>query len=494
MPATLTEDPRLADSLPLMIWRCDPEGRCTHVNKGWRDFTGRALGEEVGWGWLDGLHQDDRGRCVERFAKARRDKSAVILEFRLRRADGELRWVFGHGSPVLDKSGEVTSYIGSAADVTGRHQELLAFANSELSFRRLIENAEDMVYRLRLYPRLSVDYIGGAVDAITGRSHADFYATPELVHTAVHPEDAHLVAGGAQSVDDLVRVATIRWIHPDGRVVSAEHRRVPVLDEEGRLVAIEGIARDVTEQLQAQHQLRRSREQMRRLAARVESAREDERTALARELHDELGQSLTAIKMELVRANAMFQKHRMHPKTVDRLQSLVGLTEIAIATVKRISTDLRPPTLDHLGLAEAIRWESVTFRARTGLRCRVKAIGEGTGLTPNQQTIVFRIFQEALTNVVRHARASAVQVSLTERRGSFELQVRDNGRGITSAQSADPKAIGLLGMRERAELIGGTFEITGRRGKGTVVSVRLPIPNAPSSTPVLRRRPPRRHS
>jgi signal transduction histidine kinase len=302
------------------------------------------------------------------------------------------------------------------------------------------------------------------------------------------------MGGGARSADDLARVATIRWIHPDGRIVSAEHRRVPVLDSTGRIVAIEGIARDVTEQLQAQQQLRRSREQMRRLAARVESAREDERTALARELHDELGQSLTAIKMELMRANGVFRKDRLHPRTVDRLQSLIGLTEIAIATVKRISTELRPPALDHLGLAEAIRWESVTFRARTGLRCRVKATGEGTSLTPSQQTIVFRIFQEALTNVVRHARASAVQVSLSERGGFFELHVGDNGRGITAAQSADPKAIGLLGMRERAELIGGTFEITGRRGKGTLVSVRVPLPSAPASTPAgTRRRSSRRH-
>jgi PAS domain S-box-containing protein len=338
-----------------------------------------------------------------------------------------------------------------------------------------------MVYRLRLKPAFAVEYMGGAVRAITGRTRDEFYADPAIMRMAVHPDDAERLVGPMHRGDQRSRVATIRWVHPDGRIVSAEHRSVPVLDG-GRLVAIEGTARDVTEQLAAQQELHGSREQMRRLAARVESAREDERTTLARELHDELGQSLTAMKMELMRANAVFRKNRLQPKTVDRLQSLIGLTEIAIATVKRISTDLRPPALDHLGLAEAIRWEGVTFRARTGLRCRVRARREGTRLTPDQQTIVFRIFQEALTNVVRHARASAVQVSLTEQLGCFELQVRDNGRGITPAQGADPKAIGLLGMRERAELIGGTFEITGERGKGTVVRVRLPLPDASSTT------------
>jgi signal transduction histidine kinase len=266
-----------------------------------------------------------------------------------------------------------------------------------------------------------------------------------------------------------------------------------VFDGSDRLIAIEGIARDVTERVEAQQQLKRSREQMRGLAARVESAREDERTTLARELHDELGQSLTAIKMELVRANAVFQQERLEPRTVDRLQSLIGLTEIAISTVKRISTDLRPPALDHLGLGDAIRWEGVAFRARTGLRCHVKANAEGISLSAHQQTVVFRNFQEALTNVVRHARASAVHVALDEQRGAFEMRVRDNGIGITSAQAADPKSIGLLGMRERAELIGGTFEIAGRRGKGTVVSVRLPLPDAPSTTLAGRKPASRRH-
>ncbi len=477
-----------------MLWACEPDGRCTFFNESWLAFTGRALSQELGWGWLDGMHVEDRRACTERFAQARRTCAPFTLEYRLRRADGAFRWVLGHGTPYFDASGQLAGYIGSAADISARREELVALADSEHSFRRLIENAEDMVYRLRLRPQMAVEYIGGAVEAITGRSRADFYGDPTLPRAAVHPEDLPLLAEAAESAAHLARVVTLRWVHPDGRIVWAEHRRGPVLDGNGQLIAIEGIARDVTARVHAQQQLRRSREQMRRLAARVESAREDERTALARELHDELGQGLTAIKMELMRANAVFQKERVQPRTVDRLQSLVGLTEIAISTVKRISTDLRPPALDHLGLADAIRWESVTFRARTGLRCRVKGNGEGRSLSDNQRTVIFRIFQEALTNVVRHARASAVQVALTEEKGTFALQVRDNGRGITAAQAADPKSIGLLGMRERAELIGGSFEITGRRGKGTVVTVRLPVPDAPSSTPAGRRPGSRRHS
>ena len=165
---------------------------------------------------------------------------------------------------------------------------------------------------------------------------------------------------------------------------------------------------------------------------------------------------------------------------MDRLQSLVGLVEIGVAMVKRIATKLRPPALDHLGLAEAIRWEAATFQSRSGLRCHVAAAKDQTTLTtltPGQQTALFRIVQEALTNVVRHAHASAVRVRLTEGRGVFELCVSDNGRGITKAEIADAGSIGLLGMRERATQAGATLEIAGLPGKGTVVTVSVPRPS-----------------
>ena len=131
----------------------------------------------------------------------------------------------------------------------------------------------------------------------------------------------------------------------------------------------------------------------------------------------------------------------------------------------------------------------MTFRARTGLRCHVRSDRDQTALTMEQQTMLFRILQEALTNVVRHARASAVEVTLAERSRSFELRIRDNGGGISDAQVRDPRSIGLVGMRERAALIGGTFEITGHRGKGTMVSVRVPLAVAAKSRGEARRLP-----
>jgi signal transduction histidine kinase len=221
--------------------------------------------------------------------------------------------------------------------------------------------------------------------------------------------------------------------------------------------------------------LRTSEEQIRQLAARLETAREDERRVLAREVHDELGQTLTAIKLELARTITLFKQDRIYPGGIDRLQALVGLAEIGMATVKRITTDLRLAALDHVELSAAVRWEAIAFHARTGLRCHVTAHKGRTSMTHEQQTVVFRIFQEALTNVARHAQATAVQISLVQRTRTFELRVRDDGRGITEAQVHAPGALGLLGMQERASLIGGRVEIARHRAKGTIVTVKVPL-------------------
>src|SRR5262249_48686124 len=155
---------------------------------------------------------------------------------------------------------------------------------------------------------------------------ADFYARPGLSQECVHPDDLHLVAT-AESPGQIPPVAILRWVHPDGRVVHAEHRRVPVYDDAGQLIAIEGIARDVTQYVEAERRLRESEEQLRQLAARMHDAREAERAKVARELHDELGQTLTALKLDISRMVQALTREQMTPQIVDRLQSLIGLSD-----------------------------------------------------------------------------------------------------------------------------------------------------------------------
>lgn len=212
-----------------------------------------------------------------------------------------------------------------------------------------------------------------------------------------------------------------------------------------------------------------------RPAARVELAITEERKRLARELHDELGQTLTAIKLELKRATELLEKEGTCPGGRERLHSMSALAESGLATIKRIATNLRLGTRDG-HLVKAIHNEAAVFEFRTGMGVHLDCPAAATKkLTPNQQDTLFRIVQESLTNIVRHAGASAVRVRLAERDGHVELRVSDDGRGVTSAQVKDPRSLGLLGMRERTAMLAGTFTIAGRPGKGTVITVRVPV-------------------
>jgi signal transduction histidine kinase len=216
-----------------------------------------------------------------------------------------------------------------------------------------------------------------------------------------------------------------------------------------------------------------------RLSLRLETAREEERARVARELHDELGQVLTSLKLEFMWLVDQLRKSEPKPgvQLVNRLQALTGFIEVSIQSVRQIATDLWPAVLDHLGLHEAIQWEATKFEARTGIRCRV-ASGLNDELSDRTRALaLFRILQEALTNVVRHADAGAVRISLRQRGNALTLVVKDNGRGITKAERSSVNSVGLLGMSERARLLGGRVTIAGEAGRGTTVTVEVPITN-----------------
>lgn len=215
----------------------------------------------------------------------------------------------------------------------------------------------------------------------------------------------------------------------------------------------------------------------RSLSLRLEHAREEERARIAREVHDELGQVLTSLKLEFMWLVDQLRKTEPKPGIVlvNKLQSLIGLIEVSLQSARHIASELRPAVLDHLGLKEAIEWEATKFQARTGIRCRVEWGVRDVFADGTRQLALFRILQEALTNVARHAHAGAVRIGLRQRGRTLALTVRDNGRGITKPELASAESIGLLGMRERARLLGGRAAITGVPGRGTTVTVTIPL-------------------
>jgi signal transduction histidine kinase len=239
------------------------------------------------------------------------------------------------------------------------------------------------------------------------------------------------------------------------------------------LVANANLQREIADRKRAEDEFRRSTDQLRELSARLQSVREEERTYIARVIHDELGQTLTGLKMDV----AWLQRHldRQQPALLEKTQAMSELIDTTIQTVRRISSELRPGILDDLGLVATIEWQLQEFQTRSGIQGKLISAPEETTLDADGATAAFRIFQEILTNVARHAQATQVEVTLEESASFLTLQVRDNGRGMTESEIHSPKSIGLLGMQERARLRAGEVQFQGTPGKGTTVTVRLPL-------------------
>ena len=213
---------------------------------------------------------------------------------------------------------------------------------------------------------------------------------------------------------------------------------------------------------------------LRALSERIEQMREEERRRIARELHDELGQLLTGIKLDFSASARRLSELRIPGDVTDKLQSAIGQIEIAIAMVRRIASDLRPAALDHRDLGGAIEDEARRVGARSGLRITVSN-RVARNLEPHVATAAFRIFQEALTNTVRHAGATRVMARVTEGKGRLLMVIKDDGIGIPDHDTLNDGSLGLLGMQERARSVGGRLRIRGRGGRGTLVSFHLPL-------------------
>lgn len=353
-----------------------------------------------------------------------------------------------------------------------RRQEMLAVL--ERRFHLLNETCSDGVLLLsadgicRYASPSTRRLLGYDPEALSGRGGFEF----------VHPDEREMAAArfseALQHPGQPIR-AEFRVRHQEGswRRIAATMRN---LLAEPSVQAIVGTFQDITDNRRAEEELRSSRQQFQASAARLLSAEEEERSRIARELHEELAQVLAALKLDSARVTSRLLPDQAPLREATQVMS--ELADAAIHSVRRIVADLRPGVLDLSGLAVALEWQAKEFQRSTGIVCEFAPSQADLPLAAEVRTTVFRICQEALSNVTRHAQATRVRMELCEAGGNLLLTVADNGRGITEQESASRTSLGLLAMRDRALLLGGRLSIVGRPGEGTTITVQIPLRQA----------------
>lgn len=325
---------------------------------------------------------------------------------------------------------------------------------------------------IAINPDFSIKYVNPAMEELTGFSSDELIGGNFPYHFWLKGQYRKNVAGVKKAL--LLGGQRIEWEfrNKNGKHFWVEITDGPLIDD-GELKYLISQWVDITERKQLEERLKRSNKQLRDLSAHLESIREDERARISRELHDELGQDLTGLKMDLswLSQNLDENQESLHEKT----ESMKKQVDVTLQTVKRLYTELRPRVLDELGLTAAIEWLADEFQESTGIRCKVKHNFKDTNLSRSISTTIFRIFQQSLNNAYRHSDADQITINLEQTGTEIVFKINDNGRGITQEQISDPKAFGLIGMRERVRYCGGDFKITGIRNRGTRIDVKIPM-------------------
>ncbi len=402
-------------------------------------------------------------------------EGVVRFEWLHRTFDGERMWI-DVSLTTIPVHGRRIIYT-AWRDISERKKAEEALRESEERYRVAIESSNDAVSisrdGLQVYiNRRFLEIFGyGKAEEVLGKPVGD----------VVHP-------------DDRQRIVEMNLKRQSGEIPPSKYEFVGIRSDGSRFyleASASGITygggpaslcymRDITDRKKAEGELRDSRERLRALASRLQAIREKERARVAREIHDELGQALTCMKMDLwqIREESSLGSADKHAVLL-KIESLLGSIDVTVDTVRRIASDLRPSILDDLGLVPAIEWQLSDFQRRTGIVCTFKKPGSLV-IDKDYSSALFRVFQESLTNIARHSEAEKVEITLRKTKGELVLTIRDNGKGILESEVSNGASLGILGMRERVLPFDGRVHIAGKPGKGTRVIVKIPLPGRPT--------------
>lgn len=477
---------RVLDTEPGTVYIYDlAERRSVFINRHWLRAYGYSAEETQS---MDSdllarlFHPDDLARIAAHHDTWRRagDQDIREIEYRIRTKGGEWRWL--HSREALfarDDSGQVKQVLGVAHDITERKQMGAMLSEREALLRAIVDTEPECVKLVGPDGRLlSMNPAGLAMieadsfDQVRGRSIYPLVAKEHRPAFRALTERVFRGESGTLEFSVHGLKGRSRWL---------ETKAVPFRSSWGEIVALLGVTRDITERKQAEAALREHGERLQLLTQQLVRVQEEEARRIGRELHDDLGQLLTTLKITLQtlprrKDSAGFWEH---------VADLATTVDQAIERVRSVSSDLRPTILDDLGLTAALRWMLDRQAQQAGLKGSLSDCGIETRFPSELETTCFRVAQEALTNVVRHARATHVRIELRQEGDELFLQVSDDGAGFDPEQAladiSKGKNLGLLGMQERVALMNGRLSIRSAPGRGTEVSARFPLPSHAAS-------------
>lgn len=418
--------------------------------------------------FLEHVLPEDRAKVDRLFREAIAARSEWNFECRIRRTDGEVRWIWATGGWQENETEHSAQISGIVQDITERRHTEILLRESEEKFHAIFEGTLDGIVLIAdtgIVVDCNSEFLrqtGMTIEQLR-QIHIWDLRPPAKVESAKAKFSEILSSGASGEVD-------LKFKRADGNVIHVEFRSTVIIIGGKRY--LQSISRDITERKQTDAQLHEYQQLLRELSAQGVASREAELKHIAREVHDELGQTLTALRMDISLLRIQFGER--DPVLMDKIQDMLKLVDNGIRGVRDVTVNLRPPALD-MGIVPAISWLCKEFPERSGTACTLQVIDQPDELSELQTTSLFRIVQESLTNVARHAAADKVAVIIRKCSENIVIEVRDDGRGFDSVSKTLHKSFGLLGMKERALALGGKVEITSRPAKGTVVFVRIPL-------------------
>ena len=451
----------------------DEDGKILLVNDAFCKIFQMEREELLGKPFSVVYTKDEQKEALEVFKRDIRNNEIKTLFDRENTLwNGRKGWFeFSNSFLTLPDGNRITLSI--VKDITERKKSEIELRDSESKYKMLFNNANDAVFVTQLSDE---------------KSYGDFIEVNEVACKRLgYTKDEFLQLSPSaiisqKSINDFNYNMT--KLMKESHVVydlvhRAKDKKLIPVEINSHLFLYNGkstilsIARDITERKQAEEKLRRTSKLLRELAKHLQSVREEERTMIAQEIHDELGQVLTALKIQVsLLANKLNSDQE---PLKQKINSLSDMIDASVESVQKISAKLRPGILDELGLIAAIEWQTEEFEKLTNVKCSLVLPKEELNLEKEKSTAIFRILQEALTNIARHSQASKAQVSLLKFQSNIFLEIQDDGKGITQEQIKDFKSLGIHGMEERAMVFGGQVYIEGTAGKGTKVKVEIPI-------------------